>query len=83
MNVHREVELEAQAPSRTRPKLIAAIAALILGGLVIHGIVERHDNVADLQNVAEQEAIAPVQVIAPASGPATRSVTLPGNVKAW
>ena len=83
MNVHREVDLEAQAPSRTRPKLIAAVAALILGGLVIHGIVERHDNVADLQNVANQDAVAPVEVTSPAAGPATRFVTLPGNIKAW
>jgi membrane fusion protein (multidrug efflux system) len=83
MNVHREAEVEVQAPRRTKPRLAAMIAALILGGFVIHGIVERHSNVVDLQKVADQESIPPVQVMTPSPGPATRSVTLPGNIKAW
>jgi membrane fusion protein, multidrug efflux system len=83
MNVSREVKAEVAARRRTQPKLAAAIAALILGGLVVYGIVERHSNVVDLQKVANEESIPPVQVVAPSSGPATRSVTLPGNIKAW
>ena len=81
MNVHREVEV--QLPRRTRPKVFAALAVLILAGLVVYGIAERHNNVVDLQDVADQESIPSVQLIAPSSGPATRSVTLPGNIKAW
>ncbi len=83
MNMHRDVEVEVKAPRRTKPKLAAVIAALILGGLVARGILERHDNVVDLQKVANQESIPPVQVMTPLSGPATRSVTLPGDIKAW
>jgi membrane fusion protein (multidrug efflux system) len=83
MNVHREAEVEVQTPRRTKLRLAAMIAALILGGFVVHGIVERHSNVVDLQMVADQESIPPVQVMTPSRGPATRSVTLPGNIKAW
>ncbi|MFL9902546.1 efflux RND transporter periplasmic adaptor subunit [Paraburkholderia fungorum] len=79
MNVNREVA----APSRFRPKWSAAIAALVLAGLVVHGIVERHDNVTDLKSVADEESVPQVQVMSPMSGPATRTVTLPGNIKAW
>ncbi|MFM0631189.1 efflux RND transporter periplasmic adaptor subunit [Paraburkholderia xenovorans] len=79
MNVHREVA----APSRTRSKWSAAIAALVLAGLVVRGIVERHDNVTDLKSVADEESVPQVQVMTPITGPATRTVTLPGNIKAW
>ncbi|MFL9960722.1 efflux RND transporter periplasmic adaptor subunit [Paraburkholderia sediminicola] len=79
MNVNREVA----APSRIRPKWAAAIAALVLAGLVVHGIVERHDNVSDLKSVADEESVPQVQVMSPMSGPATQTVTLPGNIKAW
>jgi membrane fusion protein, multidrug efflux system len=79
MNVHREV----LAPRQSRAKWSAAIAALLLGGLVVHGIVERHDSFVDLKTATDEESVAPVQVMAPASGPATRTVTLPGNIKAW
>jgi membrane fusion protein (multidrug efflux system) len=78
--VNRE---EVAVKSGFRPKLAAAIAALVLGGLVVHGIVERHDNVANLKTVANEESVPQVQVIAPMSGPATQAVTLPGNIKAW
>jgi RND family efflux transporter MFP subunit len=79
MNVNREFA----APSRTRSKWSAAIAALVLAGLVVRGIVERHDNVTDLKSVADEESVSQVQVMTPISGPATRTVTLPGNIKAW
>jgi membrane fusion protein (multidrug efflux system) len=79
MNVNREVA----APIRFRPKWSAAIAALVLAGLVVYGIVDRHDNVTDLKSVADEESVPQVQVMSPMSGPATRAVTLPGNIKAW
>ena len=58
MNVNREVA----APSRFRPKWSAAIAALVLAGLVVHGIVERHDNVIDLKSVADEESVVGIRV---------------------
>jgi membrane fusion protein, multidrug efflux system len=79
MNVNREVV----APPRIRPKWSAAIAALVLAGLVVHGIVQRHNNVADLTALANEESIPQVQVMSPMPGPATRTIVLPGNIKAW
>jgi RND family efflux transporter MFP subunit len=59
------------------------IAALVLGGLVVYGIVQRHDNVTDLKTLADEEAVPQVQVMMPMPGAATRAITLPGNIKAW
>jgi membrane fusion protein (multidrug efflux system) len=78
--VNRE---EVAVKSGFRPKWSAAIAALVLGGFVVHGIVERHDNVTNLKAVANEESVPQVQVMAPMSGPATQTVALPGNIKAW
>jgi membrane fusion protein (multidrug efflux system) len=68
---------------RIRPKLIAAIAAIVLGGLVVQGIVQRHENVTDLKTLADNESVPQVQVMTAMPGPPTRAITLPGNIKAW
>ncbi|MEA3118755.1 MAG: rane fusion protein multidrug efflux system, partial [Paraburkholderia sp.] len=78
--VNRE---EVAVKSGFRPKWSAAIAVLVLGGLVVHGIVQRHDTLTDLKTVANEESVPQVQVMAPMSGPASQTVTLPGNIKAW
>ncbi|MDT7812558.1 MAG: rane fusion protein multidrug efflux system, partial [Acidobacteriaceae bacterium] len=80
MNV---VNREIVATRRIRLKWSAAIAALVLAGLVVHGIVQRHNNVTDLQTLANEESVAQVQVMSPMSGPASQTVSLPGNIKAW
>jgi RND family efflux transporter MFP subunit len=80
MNV---VNREVVATRRIGPKLSAAIAALILGGLVVHGIVQRNGNVTALQALANDESVPQVQVMLPMPGPATRTIALPGNIKAW
>jgi membrane fusion protein (multidrug efflux system) len=80
MNV---VNREVADTRRIRPKLIAAIAAVVLGCLVVYGIVERHDNVTNLKTLADDESVPQVQVMVPMPGPATRAITLPGNIKAW
>jgi membrane fusion protein, multidrug efflux system len=77
------VNREGADTRRIRPKLFAAIAGLVLGGLVVYGIVQRHDNVTDLKTLAGDEAVPQVQVVMPLPGPATRAITLPGNIKAW
>ncbi|MDQ7976887.1 efflux RND transporter periplasmic adaptor subunit [Paraburkholderia sp. SARCC-3016] len=79
MNIPREV----LAPGQNRTKWSVAIAALLLGGLVAHGIVQRHDSFEDLKSATDEESVPQVQVMAPAAGPATRTVRLPGNIKAW
>jgi membrane fusion protein (multidrug efflux system) len=80
MNV---VNREVADTRRIRPKLFALIAAVVLGALVVHGIVERHDNVTDLKTLSDDESVPQVQVMMPTPGPATRAITLPGNIKAW
>jgi RND family efflux transporter MFP subunit len=80
MNV---VNREVADTRRIRPKLIAAIAAIVLGGLVVQGIVQRHENVTDLKTLADNESVPQVQVMTAMPGPATRAITLPGNIKAW
>ena len=77
------VNPEVADTRRIGPKLIAAIAAIVLGGLVAYGIVQRHDNVTDLKTLADDESVPQVQVMMPMPGPSTRAITLPGNIKAW
>jgi membrane fusion protein, multidrug efflux system len=83
MNVVNREEVAVKSKTGFRPKLSAAIAALVLAGLVVHGIVERLDNVTNLKAVANEESVQQVQVMSPMSGPASQTVTLPGNIKAW
>src|SRR5260370_5379863 len=80
MNV---VNREVVATRRIRFKWSAAVAALVLAALVVHGIVQRHDNVTDLQPLAKEESVPQVQVMPPRCGPASQTVSLPGNIKAW
>jgi membrane fusion protein, multidrug efflux system len=79
MNVNRE----AAAPRRIQPKLSAAIIALVLAGVVVYGIAERRANVTHLAALSDEESVPQVQVALPMSGPATQTVSLPGNIKAW
>ncbi|MFC0576133.1 efflux RND transporter periplasmic adaptor subunit [Paraburkholderia solisilvae] len=51
--------------------------------LVVYGIVERRHNIANLAALADEESVPQVQVMSAASGPATQTVSLPGDVKAW
>lgn len=67
----------------TRIRLAAATAVLIVLGLVVLGIVQRRNNVVNLRDIADEESVPQVQVIYPAPGPATRTMTLPGTIKAW
>jgi membrane fusion protein (multidrug efflux system) len=80
MNV---VNREVADTRRIRPKLVAAIVAVVLGGLVVYGIAQRHNNVTALKTLADDESVPQVQVMMPMPGPATRAITLPGNIKAW
>jgi membrane fusion protein (multidrug efflux system) len=79
MNTNREI----LAPRRIRSRLLMVIAALLASGVVALGIYQRYANVADLRNIADEESIPQVQVISPLPGPATRTLTLPGNIHAW
>jgi RND family efflux transporter MFP subunit len=63
-----------------RAALVVVVAAAALAG---YGIWTRENAVAALTQRADDASIPRVQLIAPKSGPATRSLTLPGNINAW
>ena len=66
-----------------RGRLLTLVGLLIVVGLAAWGIIGRRSHLADLRTVAAEESVPQVQVIQPARGPATRSLTLPGTIKAW
>jgi len=59
------------------------VAVMAGVGFAGFGIWSRQKAVATLRVTAQTEAIDPVQVMAPQHGPATRSLTLPGSLRAW
>ncbi len=69
--------------SRVRGRWLMAFAVLVVAGLAAWGIIQRDNHVAALRVVADEEAVPKVQVIEPAHGPRTRSLELPGTIKAW
>ena len=79
MNTLRDLSL----PGRPKVRLLTGIGLLVALALVALGIVQRHDNLADLRDVANEDSVPPVQVMSPMPGPASRTMTLPGNIHAW
>ena len=69
--------------SKAGGRLLMVIGVLIVVGLIAWGVIGRRDHVVDLREVANDEAVPDVQVIVPARGPRTRSLSLPGTIKAW
>lgn len=60
-----------------------ALAILGVGAVAAYGIWSRSASLKNLQNETNDLAIPRVQLVTPTPGPATRSLTLPGNVAAW
>jgi len=90
MTVQSHAHIPPLADQRTVPRrrsgrmrLMLAIAILLVAGLVAWGIIGRLNSVASLRDVAREDAVPDVQVITPAPGPATRSLSLPGTIRAW
>ena len=79
MNTLRDLSL----PGRPKVRLLTGVGLLVALALVALGIVQRHDNLADLRDVANEDSVPPVQVMSPMPGPASRTMTLPGNIHAW
>ena len=68
---------------RSRAPLLMALAAVVVVALVVWGVLGRTEHVATLRVVADDEATPKVQVIKPAHGARTRTLALPGTIKAW
>jgi membrane fusion protein, multidrug efflux system len=63
--------------------MVAGLGVVVALAFAGYGIWTRRVALAYLQQVADDSAIPRVQVTVPKPGPATRSLTLPGNVAAW
>jgi RND family efflux transporter MFP subunit len=60
------------------------IVVVVVGlGLLIYGFVARHLRFTALERLAQQQAAVPVQIISPEAGSSTRSLSLPGTLRAW
>ena len=68
---------------RTRRRLWGLGALLAAIAVAAFGIVERSRNVEALTTVAADASVPDVTVVSPQSGPATRALTLPGDVDAF
>jgi len=77
---------EGAAPRRGRPgpRMILMLALLLLVvALAAYGVWSRFRTTKDLRATAEDAAIPRVQMIRPRPPPATRTLTLPGNLEGW
>lgn len=68
---------------KPRMKWVTSLLLLAAAVIVVGGIAERKRALNVLARTADDQAESPVEVIAPQSGPATRSITLPGTARAW
>jgi len=68
---------------KRRMLLRLGLPVVLAGALLAYGLVTRERALAALTHVAGEQAVIPVQIISPKRGPATRSLVLPGTVRAW
>ncbi len=81
----------ASSPDHGNPKprrrglgwLMAGAGIVIMLGLATFGIIKRNNNVAALQAVADDASVPKVTLVSPEKGPASRTLTLPGETQAW
>ncbi|MFP6561723.1 efflux RND transporter periplasmic adaptor subunit [Paraburkholderia sp. B3] len=74
---------EAPVPRRFGPRTWLIGAGVIAAVVVAIGVIQRHNNMADLRAVANEDSVPSVQLISPQNGPAQNTLTLPGTVRAW
>ena len=72
-------------PKRHGPdrRTLGVVALLIVVALAVLGILSRARTTADLKVRADDASIPRVQMIQPQPAPASRALTLPGNIEAW
>lgn len=68
---------------KRRTYFIAGASVVLVASVLTHGLVGRERELAALTRVSQEQALDPVQIISPQRGPSTRSVVLPGTVRAW
>lgn len=68
---------------KRRTYFLAGLSAVLMAGVVTHGLLGRERALAALTRVSQEQALVPVQIVRPQKGPPTRSLVLPGTVHAW
>jgi RND family efflux transporter MFP subunit len=81
---HAAHKTALHAPRRTgRLKLVGGVLLVAAGASAAYGIVSRTAHENRLRNWTDSQALPVVAVAHPATGPATRILTLPGDVEAF
>ncbi len=66
---------------RSRLAIIALVVLVV--AVLTYGFVLRHNRLSGLERLAQDQTSLPVDIISPTAGPQTRSLSLPGTVRAW
>jgi RND family efflux transporter MFP subunit len=66
-----------------RGRILIIILGILVIALLGYGLLARHRRLTALERLAAEQAVLPVEIISPKAGPATRSISLPGTVRAW
>jgi RND family efflux transporter MFP subunit len=66
-----------------RSRLLIIVVVVVVSGVLIYGFVARHRRLTALERLAQEQSVPPVEIISPEAGPATRSLSLPGTLRAW
>lgn len=66
-----------------RNRIIFMVAAALVVCLALYGFIARHRKLIALEQLSKAQSVLPVEIISPKAGPATRSLSLPGTVRAW
>lgn len=83
MSANREVPIPRPDPRRFGPRSWLIGVAALVAVLVAVGVIQRHNNMADLRDVAAEDSTPSVQVISPQNGPQAQMLSLPGTIRAW
>lgn len=66
-----------------RNRLWIIVGTFLVAALLIYGFLARHLRFNALERTAQDQAVLPVDIISPKAGPSTRSLSLPGTLRAW
>jgi len=68
---------------KRRSSWIFGSLAVLMLALLVYGVVRREQSLEALARLSKEQTTLPVEVIRPQEGPATRSLVLPGTLRAW
>jgi RND family efflux transporter MFP subunit len=66
-----------------RGRILIIVLVVVVSGVLIYGFVARHRRLSTAERLAQEQSVLPVEIISPKAGLATRSLSLPGTVRAW